>query len=51
MLWTEGLNMKDIFELLNDSKVDFDKYEEVELNDSQKEDIFNKAKTDRKSVV
>ncbi|MDY2737239.1 DUF4179 domain-containing protein, partial [Intestinibacter sp.] len=37
--------MKDIFELLNDSKVDFDKYEEVELNDSQKEDIFNKAKT------
>ena len=41
MLWTEGLNMKDIFELLNDSKVDFDKYEEVELNDSQKEDILS----------
>ena len=37
--------MKDIFELLNDSKIDFDKYEEVELNDSQKEEIFNKAKT------
>lgn len=36
--------MKDIFELLNDSKIDFDKYEEVELNDSQKEGIFNKAK-------
>ena len=37
--------MKDIFELLNDSKVDFDKYEEVELNDCQKEEIFNRAKT------
>ena len=37
--------MKDIFELLNDSKIDFDEYKEIELNDSQKEDIFNGVKT------
>ncbi|MGN1033404.1 MAG: DUF4179 domain-containing protein [Intestinibacter sp.] len=37
--------MKDIFELLNDSKIDFDKYEEIELDDSQKEEIFNRTKT------
>ena len=40
-----ALSIDNIFELLNDSKIDFDEYKEIELNDSQKEDIFNGVKT------